>query len=75
MSERPKGPEIDQQKAVEQGQRNQIPGTPGRRNDGDAIEPSGDVNPEKLKRNQAKLHVGEDHKTPEMKKGNRGTYP
>ena len=31
--------------------------------------------PEKQKENQRRLRVGEDHKTPEMKKGNRGTFP
>lgn len=61
MSERPKGPEV--------------PGTPGRRNDADAITPSGDVNPEKLKKNQERLGVGRDHKTDEMKKRHRGTFP
>jgi hypothetical protein len=53
----------------------QVPGTPARRNDADAIEPSGDVNPEKLKKNQERLHVGGDHKTDDMKKGHRGTFP
>jgi len=37
--------------------------------------PSGDVNAEKLKQNQQRLHVGGDHKTEAMKKGKRGTYP
>jgi hypothetical protein len=31
--------------------------------------------PEKQKENQKRLRVGPDHKTPEMKKGNRGTFP
>lgn len=31
--------------------------------------------PEKQKDNQKRLRVGEDHKTPEMKKGHRGTFP
>ena len=75
MSERPKGPETDPQSAVEQAPRRQIPGTPGRRNQADAIEPSGDVNREKLRQNQQRLHVGTDHKTDAMKKGRRGTYP
>ena len=75
MSERPKGPEIDQQKTVEQGQRRQIAGTPGRRNQADAIEPSGSVNPGKLRQNQQRLNVGSDHRTDAMKKGKRGTYP
>lgn len=75
MSETPKGPEIDQPTAVEQGQRRQSAGAPGRRNQADALEPSGQVNPEKLKLNQQRLHVGSDHKTDAMKKGKRGTYP
>ena len=52
-----------------------VPGTPGRRSDADALTPAGDVNREKLKRNQERLHVGTDHKTEAMKKGRRGTYP
>jgi hypothetical protein len=75
MSERPKGPEIDQPRAVEQGERRRLPGTPGRRGQADAIEPSGDVNRDKLKQNQERLHVGADHRTDAMKKGKRGTYP
>ena len=31
--------------------------------------------PEKQKENQRRLRVGTDHRTPEMKKGNRGTFP
>ena len=63
MSTRPKGPE------------SQVPGTPGRRSNADAMTPSGEVNPDKLKQNQQRLHVGSDHKTDSMKKGKRGTYP
>ena len=50
-------------------------GAPGRRNQADALEPSGEVNAEKLKQNQQRLQVGADHKTDAMKKGKRGTYP
>lgn len=32
-------------------------------------------NPQALKENQERLRVGPDHKTPEMKKGRRGTFP
>ncbi len=53
----------------------ELPGTQGRRNEADAITPSGDVNAEKLKQNQQRLHVSSDHKTEAMKKGKRGTYP
>ena len=31
--------------------------------------------PEKQKENQRRLNVGTDHRTPEMKKGRRGTFP
>ena len=31
--------------------------------------------PEKQKENQKRLGVGPDHKTNEMKKGHRGTFP
>jgi len=31
--------------------------------------------PEKQKDNQKRLGVGADHKTPEMKKGHRGSFP
>lgn len=31
--------------------------------------------PEKQKDNQKRLGVGPDHKTPEMKKGHRGSFP
>ena len=75
MSEKPKGPETDQQSAVEQARRRQPAGSPGRRNLADAIEPSGEVNREKLRLNQQRLQVGADHRTDAMKKGRRGTYP
>jgi hypothetical protein len=35
----------------------------------------GRTNPEKLKENQQSLGVGADHRTPDMKKGHRGTFP
>ena len=63
MSTRAKGPEM------------QVPGTPGRRSPADAMTPSGEVNPDKLKQNQQRLHIGSDHKTESMKKGRRGSYP
>lgn len=31
--------------------------------------------PEKQKENQRRLRVDSDHRTPEMKKGHRGTFP
>jgi len=47
----------------------------GQNRGADAITPSGDVDQEKLKHNQKRLNVDEQHKTPEMKKGGRGTFP
>jgi hypothetical protein len=40
-----------------------------------AVDESGNVDAEKLRRNQERLRVDEKHKTPEMKKGHRGTFP
>lgn len=45
-------------------------GARGARSGGDARR-----EPEKQKENQKRLGVGTDHKTPEMKKGHRGTFP
>jgi hypothetical protein len=33
------------------------------------------VIPDKLHENQRKLNVGTDHRTPDMKKRHRGTFP
>ncbi len=41
----------------------------------DAITPSGEVDQKKLKENQKRLQVDDEHKTPEMQKGHRGTFP
>jgi hypothetical protein len=46
-----------------------------RRSSHDALDRDGHVNPEKLAENQRKLNVGSDHKTPDMKKRHRGTFP
>ena len=40
-----------------------------------AIDKTGNVIEDKLKGNRRRLGVDEDHKTPEMKKGKRGTFP
>jgi hypothetical protein len=45
-------------------------GVRGSRQGGDARR-----EPERQKENQKRLRVGPDHKTPEMKKGHRGTFP
>jgi hypothetical protein len=40
-----------------------------------ALDKAGHVKPDKLAENQRRLNVGPDHRTPEMKKGHRGTFP
>ena len=61
MAERPK-----EQQAAQTGRRG---GT------NHALDRNGKVIPEKLQENQRRLNVGSDHKTPDMKKGRRGTFP
>jgi hypothetical protein len=74
-------PMTDKQKGSDTEQTKEQPATqqPGaksaRRNDNDALDKDGHVKPEKLAENQKKLNVGSDHKTPDMKKGHRGTFP
>lgn len=46
-----------------------------RRSSSDALDKNGHVIPEKLQENQRKLNVGSDHRTPDMKKRHRGTFP
>jgi len=46
-----------------------------RRNTNDALDKDGHVIPAKLHENQQKLNVGTDHKTPDMKKRHRSTFP
>lgn len=67
--------EGDPAKVDAQQRRVQKPGAQGMHRGADALTPSGEVDPEKLKENQRRLQVGSDHKTPEMKKGHRGTFP
>ena len=46
-----------------------------RKSENDALDKDGKIKPDKLAENQRKLGVGSDHKTPDMKKGHRGTFP
>lgn len=71
----PKPSEGDSAKAQAQQRRIQKPGAQNMHRGAGALTPSGDVDPEKLKENQRRLQVDADHKTPEMKKGHRGTFP
>jgi hypothetical protein len=76
MTEKLKGSDIDQQTAVAQQTRRQQPGAQGAGKEADAIDPAGNVDENKLKENrEQRLNVGDDHKTPDMKKGHRGTFP
>jgi hypothetical protein len=71
MREKTQGAHIDSATADQHQSKRQQPGTEG----ADAIDPSGDMDKAKLKENQKRLDVEPDHKTTEMKKGGRGTFP
>jgi hypothetical protein len=76
MSEKSKSTDMDPSDAARQQTRRQQPGAQGAGTQADAVQPSGGVDEKKLKENREKrLKVGDDHKTPEMKKGHRGTFP
>jgi hypothetical protein len=55
--------------------RRQQPGAQGAGKEADALDKSGNVDQEKLETNQEQLQVGTDHKTPAMRKRQRGTFP
>ena len=55
--------------------RKQQPGAQGAGLDADALDPAGNVDEKKLEQNQERLGVGEDHKTEDMRKKQRGTFP
>jgi hypothetical protein len=55
--------------------RKQQPGAQDAGRQGDALDTDGNVDQQKLKDNQDQMQVGQDHKTPDMKKQRRGTYP
>ena len=40
-----------------------------------AIDKTGKLNESKLEQNQRQLNVDKDHRTPDMKKGHRGSFP
>jgi hypothetical protein len=50
-------------------------GARGRNQGSVAVDKSGKVDEAKLEQNQERLNVDKDHRTPDMKKGNRGTFP
>ena len=55
--------------------RRQQPGAQGAGTEADAVKPDGNVDEKKLERNKERLGVDEDHKTEEMRKKQRGTFP
>ena len=50
-------------------------GARGRNQGSAAVDKSGKLDEGKLEQNQKRLNVDKDHRTPDMKKGNRGTFP
>ena len=75
MKEKLKGSDIDQSAAAGQHGRREQPGAQGSGKEAQAVDRAGDVKDEKLEKNRERLHVDSEHKTPEMKKGHRGTFP
>ena len=67
---KPDSPDPDR----EQNRRRQ-PGAQGFGGDGKATDSAGEVDKRKLKQNQEHLQVGVRHKTPEMRKKDRGSFP
>jgi hypothetical protein len=55
-------------------ERKQQPGAQGE-DPRKAIDEHGNLDRQKLEQNQERLDVGKDHKTDDMKKGDRGTFP
>jgi hypothetical protein len=75
VREKTKVNHIDSATAAGQQTRRQQPGAQDAGKEADAIKESGNVDPGKLKENRDRLGVDSDHKTPDMKKGDRGTFP
>jgi hypothetical protein len=55
--------------------RRQQPGAQDAGKEHDALEEGGKIDKQKLKDNQDQLQVGQDHKTDDMRKKHRGTFP
>jgi hypothetical protein len=75
VKEKLKGSHPDATSIDQQQIRGQQPGAHGAGKEADAIDESGNIEKAKLKDNQERLNVGPDHKTPEMEKRHRGTFP
>jgi hypothetical protein len=67
---KPETPDPDR----EQNRRRQ-PGAQGFGKDDKAVDSAGEIDKDKLKRNQEQLQVDEHHKTPDMQKQERGSFP
>ncbi|HLS85511.1 MAG TPA: hypothetical protein VK043_04375 [Burkholderiales bacterium] len=75
MRDKLKGPDTDSSTAAAAHERRLQPGAQGTGRAGDATGRSGQAKQDKLEQNRERLKVGDDHKTREMKKGHRGTFP
>lgn len=75
MPEKRKGTDNDAGTVDSQQTRRQQPGAQGAGRHADALGKSGNVDQGKLDENRKRMGVGADHKTPDMKKGGRGTFP
>ena len=67
---KPETPDPDRER-----NRRRQPGAQGFGKEDKAVDSGGDVDKNKLKRNQEQLQVDEHHKTPEMRKQDRGSFP
>jgi hypothetical protein len=75
MPEKPKGTDVDAGTVDSQQTRRQQPGAHGVGKRADAIRRSGKGQGSKLDENRRRMGVEDDHKTSDMKKGRRGTFP
>jgi hypothetical protein len=70
-----KGSDIDSETAASQDTRRLQPGAQGAGKEAKALDESGELNESKLRENQERLRQTPEHKTPEMDKKDRGTFP
>jgi hypothetical protein len=70
-----KGSDIDSETAASQDTRRLQPGAQGAGKEAKALDESGELNESKLRENQERLRQTPEHKTPEMEKKDRGTFP
>lgn len=75
MKEKLKGSDVDPATVDAQKGRKEQPGAQGAGKAADAIDESGNVDERKLQENRERMGVGDDHKTSDMRKKERGTFP